>query len=737
MSNTNESGRRWRFGISTQVFIGLGLGILVGVFFGEKVAFLKFGGDIFIALLQMTVIPYVVVALISSLGRLNLAEAAALVLRAGAVLLLLWVVGITVVLLSPLAFPNWPSASFFNISHIEEPPPVDFLRLFVPANIFYALANAVVPAIVVFSIIFGVALIRTSQKQRLVDLLDTLDDTLLLMTGFVGRIAPWGVFAITGGAAATIDIADLARLQVYLVVYVAMALLLSLWIIPGLIAVLTPLSLGSVLRAFRGSLVTAFATGNVLIVLPGLVRDAKELIEHAEAAAPYETSAEGLKAEGNTIEFLIPAAFPFPSLGTVLSLMFVLFGGWLVGSTASITDYPIIAGAGLAALFGGTILALPFLFDLLKLPSDLFQVFMTVDVIGSRFGTLLAGMHLIAIALIVAYALSGRLQVKPLVLLRFSAISMLLLFALLFGIRFFYTHVFVAPFTLDQELTSMNLLEEPAPYNVYRETMPAPRVPAANALARIQESGRLQACFQRSDYPSAFFNRDDNLVGFDIEMTHHLARELDAEIAFIGVANSSEVERRMASGDCDLYMSLMPILPELTERFALTRPVFDGAVGLVVADYRRREFQTWTQVMTRPDLRIVIADSRSARRAMERFLPKAQPLFLDDNDAINALLSADEPNFDVLLMQAEEGAAWTIRYPHFSLVVPRPVRMQPLAYVLPRDEPELLAFVDAWLLMAHSGGVIDNFYRYWMLGETDVFAPPRWSVARDVLGWFD
>ena len=55
MSATTSVQRR-RIGTATQVFIGLGLGILVGLFFGEKVAFLQIGGDIFIALLQITVI---------------------------------------------------------------------------------------------------------------------------------------------------------------------------------------------------------------------------------------------------------------------------------------------------------------------------------------------------------------------------------------------------------------------------------------------------------------------------------------------------------------------------------------------------------------------------------------------------------------------------------------------------------------------------------------------------------
>jgi len=49
--------KKRKIGIATQVFIGLGLGLLVGVFFGEDAALLKIGGDAFIALLQITVIP--------------------------------------------------------------------------------------------------------------------------------------------------------------------------------------------------------------------------------------------------------------------------------------------------------------------------------------------------------------------------------------------------------------------------------------------------------------------------------------------------------------------------------------------------------------------------------------------------------------------------------------------------------------------------------------------------------
>jgi hypothetical protein len=44
--STQQPVSRRRLSVATQVFIGLGLGLLVGVFFAERVAFLRIGGDI-------------------------------------------------------------------------------------------------------------------------------------------------------------------------------------------------------------------------------------------------------------------------------------------------------------------------------------------------------------------------------------------------------------------------------------------------------------------------------------------------------------------------------------------------------------------------------------------------------------------------------------------------------------------------------------------------------------------
>ena len=95
------------------VFLSLLLGIATGIFFGEMVAWLQILGDIFIKLLQVTVIPFISVSLITGIGSQKLDDVKALALKGGGILLLVWTIVVAVLLFIPLAFPDWPSGSFF------------------------------------------------------------------------------------------------------------------------------------------------------------------------------------------------------------------------------------------------------------------------------------------------------------------------------------------------------------------------------------------------------------------------------------------------------------------------------------------------------------------------------------------------------------------------------------------------------------------------------------------------
>ena len=95
-----------KFSLTTQIVIGMLLGIFVGLFFGEVTAQLEFIGIVYVRLLQMTILPYIMFSLMVGFGSLSYERAWLLAKRAGVLLLLFWGIGLTVVVMMASSFPN-------------------------------------------------------------------------------------------------------------------------------------------------------------------------------------------------------------------------------------------------------------------------------------------------------------------------------------------------------------------------------------------------------------------------------------------------------------------------------------------------------------------------------------------------------------------------------------------------------------------------------------------------------
>ncbi len=68
------SAPRKPISLTTWIFLALLTGIFTGLFIGEYAEHLKFIGDVYVGLMQMTVLPYVVFSLIGNIGRLSVRE---------------------------------------------------------------------------------------------------------------------------------------------------------------------------------------------------------------------------------------------------------------------------------------------------------------------------------------------------------------------------------------------------------------------------------------------------------------------------------------------------------------------------------------------------------------------------------------------------------------------------------------------------------------------------------------
>jgi len=724
---SGKERRGWRPGLAGQVLIGLALGIVVGLFFGELASSLKIIGQIFIGLLQMTVLPYILVSLVSALGRLSFSEAKTLALRGGTFVLLFWGVTLAAVVGIALSFPAWESATFFSSSLAEPERKLDFIQLYIPTNPFYALTNTIVPAIVLFSIAMGLALIGAPGKDRLLPNLQVIEDALMRIAGTVARAAPLGVFALVADAAGTMEVESLGRAQVYVLLYIGTALVLSLWVLPGLVSVLTPLPFRRVLTHTQDALVTAFATGSLLIVIPLMAERTNELLEEIGLRNPDAESA---------VNLMVPVNFNLPNMGKLLSLSFVLFAGWSSGSSVPVEQYPLFLVPGLVSFFGEVVVALPFLLDLMRIPADFFQLFLPVDTITGRFGTLLAAVHTIAQALLTAAAVSAAIRLRWVPLVRYIAVSVVLALAVFVGLRLFFEHVVPHKYRAYEQLVQMDLAISRGEIKVIKpeDAEPLSLEGAAGRLAAIKKRGRLRIGYGSDRLPYVFHNSDGKLVGFDVDLAHLLAAELGVELDFINIA-PKDAGRYLEEGRVDLVVGGIPVTPERTLQMRFTEPYMQATLGFVVRDYERKRFATLEQMRGAGALRIATFDVPYYNNLVRAAMPNAELILINSQ---TDFFKAPEGRFDAMLAAAEVGSAWTLIFPKFSVVVPKPnVVRGPIAIGMPKNAPELYDYVNTWVTLKRASGTTRILYDHWILGRGAESTKPRWSIIRDVLGWID
>jgi Na+/H+-dicarboxylate symporter len=713
--------------LSTRILLGLLLGLAAGLFFGEPMARLELVGDAFIRLLQMTVLPYVVVSLIAGLGSLTYREARILAAQGGLILAGLWLVAFLFVMATPLVLPPFQTASFFSTTFVRPPTEVDMLDLYIPANPFYALANAVVPSVVLFSIALGAALIGSEGKQGLLRGLGVLSDALMRLTGFVVRLTPIGVFAIGASVAGTMSVEEFGRIQVYVVSYVAFSLILTFWILPGLVMAVTPMRYRDVVGLSRDALVTAFATSSELVVLPILAIRGKELLRRYELERP-ESSA--------LIDILIPVSYNFPHLAKVLSLSFVVFAGWFSGTQVDGVQWLRLALSGIASMFASVNVAMPFLLELFRIPEDMFQLFIATGVLNSRFGTLLAAMHILVFALLVTCARTGVLTFDWRRIARFALLAVLLPVATIAGARYGFERGGDTPDRQGELLGTMNLLREGVPFVVFEQPVAllSPSEREEFRIDVIRRRGTLRVGYRAEGLPFTFLNRNGALVGFDVEMAHSLARALGVSIEFVAIRRAMASEL-LASGVVDIVMAGIPIALELSRFVDYSDPYLDLHMAFLVEDYRRDEFRDLQRLTDRDDLRIAALDNPYSLRSAQQLLPQATIVPVSDPRVF--LEKRNEPA-DAMLYAAEIASAWSLLYPQYAVVVPDGILASlPLAYMLPRDEPELRRFTNDWIQLKRRDRTVKDLYDHWILGRGAQRRGRRWSVARDVLGWMD
>ena len=275
---------------------GISLGALAGGerigFRGDLLAIAGFVGTLWLNALKMTVIPLVVALLV--VGIANSREAAAAGRIAGRTMR--WIViictlsalfGAVMILVLTRLFPL-PHDTALSLqaalAGVEQqsaaplPGIIDFFKGVVPDNVFAAAANGDVLPLVVFSVLFALALASISAQGRraVLTLFQAIGDALLVIIGWVLRIAPLGVFALAYTVGSAAGGAAFAGLGHYVVLISVIGILITLAAYPlGIAGGRIPA--GTFARATIGPGAVAISTRSSIASLPAMLTAARAM----------------------------------------------------------------------------------------------------------------------------------------------------------------------------------------------------------------------------------------------------------------------------------------------------------------------------------------------------------------------------------------------------------------------------------------------------------------------------
>ena len=389
--------------LTTRVLLALAAGVGVGLGLSEidpamsrsVAAVVEPVGTLFVNAIRMTVIPLVVSSLIVGIATSGSGASVAKIGGRGAIvfLILLAASGAIGALIAPpvLSRVNVDPAAIASLrastgSSIDAASgnaiqtPVQWLVSLVPSNPFKAAADGAMLPLIIFALVFGLALISApaASRDRIVTIFRAVAQSMLVLVRWLLVVAPIGVFALALPLVARLGLSAVGALATYVVLVSFAAIAFSLLVLYPAAAILGGVSIRDFAKAAAPAQAVAISARSSLAALPALIDAARTKLNLSEEVAGF---------------FLPLASATFrvgATLGLTTGCVFIarLYGIDISGAQlGTILLTAIITSFSIPGIPGGSIIAMVPVLSSVGLPVEGIGILLGVDTIPDMFRT--------------------------------------------------------------------------------------------------------------------------------------------------------------------------------------------------------------------------------------------------------------------------------------------------------------------------------------------------------------
>lgn len=398
MTTTENSLTPKKSSLTTRIIIGMISGIVLGSFLqwlmpnGQDFVFnvllfevslqsflvdgvFEVIGQIFMASLRMLVVPLVFVSLVcgvcslqdtTKLGRIG-GKAIGLYLLTTAIAISFAI--FIAIIIGPGEGVGMSANSSFTTR--EAPSLAQVIIQMFPTNPFEAFAQGNMLQIIVFALLFGIAIALSGKAgERIASIFEDLSEVIMRLVTILMNLAPYGVFALLASLFTTVSLETFGNLIVYFLVVLAVLFIHALVTYPVILKLLTGLNPIVFLKKMRDAAIFAFSTASSNATIP----------------VTLETATKKMGVDNSIASFTVPLGATINMDGTaIMQGVATVFIAQVFSQDLTLADYVTVvltatlASIGTAGVPGVGLIMLAMVLDQVGLPVEGIALIIGVD----------------------------------------------------------------------------------------------------------------------------------------------------------------------------------------------------------------------------------------------------------------------------------------------------------------------------------------------------------------------
>lgn len=315
-----------------QVLCAIVIGVLVGYFYPEFGASLKWLGDLFIKLIKMLIAPIIFCTVVHGIASM---EDMKKVGRVGVKALIYFEVMTTLALIIGLVVVNlWQPGAGMNVdvnsldtkaiaaytSKAAEQGTIEYIMHIVPSTVVGAFAEGEILQVLFFALLFGFALFALGEKGKpLLGIIDQSAHVFFKIVGIVMKVAPIGAFGAMAFTIGKYGVGSLLSLGQLMLAFYATCLLF-IFLVLGTVARLAGFSIVKFIKYIKEELLIVLGTSSSESVLPRMIAKMELLGCEKSVVGLVIPTGYSFNLDGTCIYLTMAAIFLAQATGTDLTL---------------------------------------------------------------------------------------------------------------------------------------------------------------------------------------------------------------------------------------------------------------------------------------------------------------------------------------------------------------------------------------------------------------------------------